>query len=332
MFKVGIIGCGAIAQTHISFLKEFNSVKIVALCDILTERAEQKKVNHNLKCKIFDDYKKMLSECNLDVIHICTPHYLHSEMAIEALKRNINVILEKPVAITLKQANDLLEAAKTSNAKICVSFQNRYLLRNKTVKELIDSGKAGKVIHVNGNVSWHRVNEYYTNSHWRGFKATEGGGVLINQAIHTLDLIHWFCGEVDNVNATCNNFHFKNVIDVEDTVSACINFKNGAKCLFNATNGNYKDEPVNIKIVCENMLLELKDNDLYIDNVKQNLVDSVLGYTGKDYWGVGHYMLFKSFYENLETKSEINIDVFEATKVLKSLLAIYDSQGKTIKL
>ena len=190
MFNIAIIGCGAISNNHISFLNEMKNVKIIALCDILTERAQAKKEKYNLDCMVYDDYKKMLNEISLDAVHICTPHYLHSEMAIEALKRDINVLLEKPVAITSKQADDLLKAAKQSKAKICISFQNRYLNRNKAVKELITSGKAGKILHINGEVAWHRTAGYYTNSRWRGFKATEGGGVLMNQAIHTLDLIH----------------------------------------------------------------------------------------------------------------------------------------------
>ncbi len=332
MFNIAIIGCGAISNNHISFLNEIKNVKIIALCDILTERAQVKKEKYNLDCKIYDDYKRMFNENKLDAVHICTPHYLHSEMAIEALKRDINVLLEKPVAVTLKQADDLLRAAEQSSAKICISFQNRYLNRNRTVKELISSGKAGKILHINGEVAWHRTANYYLSSHWRGFKATEGGGVLINQAIHTLDLIHWFAGEVYNVKAYCDNFHFKDVIDVEDTAYASLTFKNGAKCLFNATNGNYKDNPINIEIACENMLLELKNNDLYIDGVKQNLHDEAVGYSGKDYWGIGHYMLFEDFYNKLESGSDMDIDVFEASKVLKTLLAIYDSQGKTIKL
>ncbi len=332
MFKTAIIGCGAIAQSHVSFLKELNNVKICALCDILPERAKNTKEKFDLDCITYDDYIKMLNENKLDAVHICTPHYLHSEMAIEALKRDINVILEKPVAITLKQAEDLLSVANKSNAKICISFQNRYLSRNKTVKELIKSGKAGKIKHINGNVLWHRTEGYYKNSHWRGFKASEGGGVLINQAIHTLDLIHWFCGEVDSVCANCGNFHFKDVIDVEDTVCASINFKNGAKCLFNATNGNYKDNPISIEIVCENMIIELKENALFIDGVKQELCDNIDGFIGKDYWGIGHYMLFKNFYNNLENNINMDIDVSEATKVLKTLLAIYESNGETIKM
>ncbi len=332
MFNIAIIGCGAIAQNHITFLNKMNNVKIVALCDILTERAKNTAEKFNLDCQIYDDYKKLFDENALDAVHICTPHYLHSEMAIEALKRDINVLLEKPVAITLSQAEALLNASKNSRAKICVSFQNRHLLRNKMVKELIESGKAGAIKHVNGNVCWRRNEEYYTKSKWRGFKATEGGGVLINQAIHTLDLIHWLCGDVDSICAHCGNYHFKNVIDVEDTATALITFKSGAKCLFNATNGNYKDFPISIEIVCENMLIELKNNALYIDGILQETSDEINGVVGKDYWGIGHYMLFENFYNSIENNVKIDIDVYEATKVLKTILAIYESNGQTIKM
>ncbi len=332
MFKIAIIGCGAIAQTHISFLKEVENVKIVALCDIQIEKAQKCKETYVNDAIIFDDYIKMLDKIDLDAVHICTPHYLHSEMAIQALNRNINVLLEKPVAITLNQVEALLKAEKESKAKICISFQNRFLKRNKKVKELIRSGQTGKILHINADVLWHRTESYYVNSHWRGFKASEGGGVMINQAIHTLDLIHWFVGDVEEICATSANFHLKGVIDVEDTASAYITFKNGTKCMFSATTANYKDKPVHIELICENMKLELNDGDLYIDGEKQNLIDNVSGYSGKDYWGVGHLMLFQDFYNNLENNLPMAIDVSEASKALKSLLAIYQSNGETIKM
>lgn len=332
MFKIAIIGCGAITQTHISFLKEVDDVKIVALCDIQIERAQKYKEAYLNDAIIFDDYIKMLDEVKPDAVHICTPHYLHSEMAIQALKRNINVLLEKPVAITQNQVDALLKAEKESTAKICISFQNRYLKRNKKVKELVESGKTGKILHINADVLWHRTEKYYTDSHWRGFIASEGGGVMINQAIHTLDLIHWFCGDIDTVCATTANYRLQDYIDVEDTANAYLTFKNGAKCLFNATTANYEDKPVHIEIICQNMKLELNDGDLYIDGVKQNLVDNVSGYSSKEYWGVGHFMLFNDFYNKLKNNSPMPIDVSESSKALKTLLAIYQSNGKTIKM
>lgn len=305
-------------------------VKIVAVCDILAERAEKLKNTYAPEAEIFDDYIKMLDTVKPDVLHVCTPHYLHCEMAIAALNRNINVMLEKPVCINLTQVDELIKAEKESKAKICISFQNRYLLRNKKAKELITSGEAGAVKYANGTVLWSRNETYYTGSHWRGFMATEGGGVMINQAIHTLDLMLWLCGAPEKLTALTANYHLKGIIDVEDTASAYITFKNGAKGMFYATTAHYTDAPIALEVVCENMTLKLVDDDLYIDGKKQELYDVANSSDGKGYWGVGHQMLFKDYYARLANGEDMPIGVAEAAKALKVLLAMYDSQGKEI--
>lgn len=331
MFKTAIVGCGAIASTHAGNLNSMSNVKIVAVCDILPERAEKLRDTYAPNALVFDDYVKMLDEVKPDVLHVCTPHYLHSEMAVEALKRNINVMLEKPVAITPQQVKDIEDAEKTSNAKLCVSFQNRFLNRNRKAKELVESGKAGKVQYAYGEVLWTRGEHYYTDSHWRGFKATEGGGVMINQAIHTLDLMLWICGEIDTLSAKCANFHLQDVIDVEDTCDAYITFKNGCHGMFHATTAYFKDKSVSLTLKCENMLLELKDDDLYIDGVKQNIRDDGDVVDGKFYWGVGHKMLFENFYCCLENGKDMPITASEASKALLALLSMYASDGKVKK-
>lgn len=330
MFRTAIVGCGGIAQTHATYLSKMNNVKIVAVCDILKERAEKLKNTYAPDAEIFDDYVKMLDSVKPDVLHVCTPHYLHSEMAIAALKRNINVMLEKPVCINLTQVEELIKAEKESNAKICISFQNRYLLRNKKAKELISSGEAGTVKFASGSVLWSRNESYYVDSHWRGFMATEGGGVMINQAIHTLDLMLWLCGAPEKLTAMTANYHLKNIIDVEDTASAYITFKSGAKGMFYATTAHYTDSPISLEVVCENMTLKLVDDDLFIDGKKQELYDTATSSDGKGYWGVGHMMLFNDFYRRLENNEDMPIGVEEAAKALKVLLAMYESKGNEI--
>ncbi len=331
MFRTAIVGCGCIAQTHAGNLSHMDDVKIVGICDILKERAEKLKDAYSKDASVFTDYVTMLDEVKPDVLHVCTPHYLHTEMAIEALKRNINVVLEKPVAINMQQVEELLEAEKNSKAKIIISFQNRYLAPNKKAKELIESGEAGKVLFAKGEVLWHREAPYYVDSHWRGFMATEGGGVMINQAIHTLDLMLWMCGKPESLTALTANFHLKDVIDVEDTCNAYINFESGAKGLFIATTANYCDEPIRLSIKCEKMTLELKDGDLFIDGVKQNIHDNIEVVDGKTYWGAGHTMLFKDFYSKINTENKVSINVSEASVALKTLLTMYASNGKEIK-
>ncbi len=332
MKKAAIVGCGSIAKTHAENLAAMECVKITAVCDILPQRAESLAQTYAPQAKIYDDFETMLSREKFDVLHICTPHYLHCEMACAALKKDIHVLLEKPVCINMQQVELLQKAEKESQGKICISFQNRYLARNRKAKELIESGIAGKILGANGSVLWHRDAPYYINSHWRGFMATEGGGVMINQAIHTLDLMLWLCGEPDHLSATTANHHLKGIIDVEDTAEAYITFKSGVHGIFFATTANYTDAPISLKIACENMLLELKNDDLYIDGIPQKLKDSIVMESGKAYWGVGHKMLFQDFYARLDTGEAMPIGVTEAAKALRVLLAIYASNGNDIDL
>lgn len=332
MFRAAIVGCGAIANTHAGNLAKMNNVKLVAVCDILPQRAERIKESYASDALVFNDYIKMLDEVKPDVLHVCTPHYLHSEMAVEALKRDINVLLEKPVSVSLLQAQAIKDAEKESKGKVCVSFQNRFLKRNRTAKDLVASGKAGKVIFASGSVLWSRGEKYYRDSHWRGFKATEGGGVMINQAIHTLDLMQWICGEPEKLCAKTANFHLQGIIDVEDTCDAYFCFKDGGHGMLHATTANFEDTPVSLTVKCENMLLELKNDDLYIDGVKQEIYDNAEIVDGKPYWGSGHKMLFDAFYSALENGGDAPITVTDAIPALKLLLAMYESDGKDIVL
>ena len=154
VFKVAIVGCGAVAQLHAETLQSRADVSLVGVCDILPERAEQLRNKFAPDAKVFRDYLALLDEVKPDVVHICTPHYLHAEMAIAALRRDIHVMLEKPVCINEKQIRAMLEAEKESAASICVAVQNRALARNRRVKELIESGEAGKVLFASGRVCW----------------------------------------------------------------------------------------------------------------------------------------------------------------------------------
>jgi len=330
--RTAIVGCGGIAQTHAEALSNMPHVELVAVCDILPERAEALKEKFAPSAHVYNDLANMLAAEKIDVLHICTPHYLHCEMACAALERDIHVLLEKPVCITMEQVEKLAAAEEKSKAKICISFQNRYLARNKRVKELIASGEAGEVQSAFASVLWHRTKEYYVNSHWRGFMATEGGGVMINQAIHTLDLLLWCCGEVKTLSATTANHHLKGVIDVEDTCESLLTFKSGAQALWFATTANPTDDPVTLVIRCKNMTMELKDDDLFINGVPQHLVDSTVLSSGKSYWGIGHSMLFQDFYNRLEAGKEMPIGVREASKALRVLLAMYASKGNDIEL
>ena len=330
MYRVAIIGCGAISQTHAAYLTKMPQIQIVGLCDIKPERAEALAAAHGLNAPVFTDYREMLDAVRPDVVHICTPHYLHVPMAIDALKRGIHVLTEKPVCISPGQKDELLCASRESRAKICVCFQNRFIERNMRLKELLDAGEYGRIKSVFGSVLWKRTAEYYITSGWRGKIATEGGSVMINQAIHTLDLLLWTCGDPDSVAAVTANFTHQGVIETEDTAVADL-FYPDMTAIFLATNTNSVSAPISLEFRCEKGVLAIRDGDLWIDGAPQGLKDPVAP-TGKNEWGVGHRNLFAAFYRSLDEDLPVPVSVEDAYRAVRVLRTVYASNGQTLKL
>ena len=220
--KTCLVGCGGIAAVHGSVLTSDIDTEFVAAADIKPEKAQT--YAENFHTKPYPSLESMLEAEKPDVLHICTPHYLHVPMAIYSLERNINVFMEKPPAISFDQLEELKKAAAKSEAQLGFCYQNRYNASIRAAKDLIDSGKAGKVLGARAFVTWCRGAAYYTESGWRGSLKTEGGGVLINQSVHTQDLLCFLLGNPTTVDATMTNHHLKNVIEVEDTLEAYIDF------------------------------------------------------------------------------------------------------------
>lgn len=335
-FRIGLIGCGAIYKMHAGAICESDNLEIAAICDIDFEKAEKEAEKHS--CLAFSDYKKMIEECELDSVHILTPHYLHAEMAIYALKHGVNVLTEKPMAISYSDAAEMVNTAKETKKTLGVVFQNRYNTANHAVKEELESGNLGKILGASFNVFWYRNKEYYESGAWRGKWDTEGGGVLINQSIHTLDITNWLINsEVESVSASMANRSLKGVIEVEDEVSGLIKYKNGVSLSFFACNHAYPDSDVQIEIVCENGRIKIcgsKADIMYKDgktkHIEQEKNSSPVA--GKDYWGSSHGVQIKHYYESLSKNETPEIDGAEALKTQKVMCAIYDSakQNKTI--
>ncbi|MDD4002580.1 MAG: Gfo/Idh/MocA family oxidoreductase [Clostridia bacterium] len=324
--KAAIIGCGAISQRHADALKKCG-IEIAALCDVILGKTGNLKERYLLRCSEYTDFKEMLGMQKIDAVHICTPHYLHAEMAGYALKKNINVLLEKPACINEKEIEMLRAAQKESGAQLGVCFQNRYLEGIQTAKKFL---KDKKVQGITGTVLWSRDKEYYTLSEWRGSKQKEGGGVLINQAIHTLDLMQWLSGTPEYITATVSNRHLIGVIDVEDTAECYWETENGSALLYATTAGS-RNYPINIKIDVGEHLIEIAGENCEIDGINYCRIQS--GKTeGKDYWGIGHYNLINEFYNCINDGKKFPIDIEEGTKALKMLFAIYKSEGQKVKV
>lgn len=230
--RLGIIGLGAEGGMYANFLHEnrVNNMVIGAICDILPEKKHKA---DELGVPFYSDYKQLITSGEVDAIVTTVPHYLHPEIGIFALKNNIHALVEKPVGVYTKQANELIEFAKTKpELKFGVFFNQRTNPLYKDLKEIMDSGELGALRHTSWIVtSWWRPQGYYNQSDWRATWGGEGGGVLVNQAPHQLDLWQWICGTPEKVFAR-NAYGFRRDIAVEDEVHALVAFSNGASGVF----------------------------------------------------------------------------------------------------
>ena len=282
--KTCLVGCGGIAAVHGSVLTSGIDTEFIAAADIKPEKAQH--YAETFHTKPYPSLESMLDAETPDVLHICTPHYLHVPMAIYALERNINVFMEKPPAISFDQLEELKKAAAKSDAQLGFCYQNRYNASIRAAKDLITSGKAGKVLGARAFVTWCRGAAYYTESGWRGSLKTEGGGVLINQSVHTQDLLCFLLGDPTAVDATLTNHHLKDIIEVEDTLEAYIDFGD-LHASFYATTAYCADVPPLIEIACENMTIRVEDPHVtvYPKNAEPyQLCVEELTPIGKSYW------------------------------------------------
>ena len=330
VFKIALIGCGSISANHLHGLVGNQNVKIVALCDVIPERAKERAKEYSVDCKIYTDYYELLEKETLDAVHICTPHYLHAPMTIAALKKDINVFLEKPACINNKELDEMLEAERNSKGIVCVSFQNRLNPSTLLAKKLIEED--GGADHAYGAIFWHRNESYYTNSGWRGKMETEGGGVMINQAIHTIDLLCQFLGKPEEVCATVSNHHLKSVIDVEDSAEGIIYFENGKQASFYFTTDYPGRDTTIISISTKKHKIDVKAPNIFIDDEKVEDPSLVKDFYGKECYGNGHKELIKQFYDAIANNEESPIPLESAQYALKILLASYISNDTRIKI
>lgn len=317
--RVAVIGLGVIGKLHAKIADRTEN--LVAVCDV--KKSALSDYSDKLQ---YSDYISMLEEVKPDVVHVCTPHYLHCEMTVAALDRGINVLCEKPMCISEAEILTVLEAEKRSDAMLGICLQNRYINSCIKAKEYL---RTHKPIYATGQVVWSRDKAYYAQDAWRGKIATEGGGVLINQAIHTLDILQWLVGLPEAVTSFTGNMTLKNVIDVEDT--ALIFAKGQTGFSFYATNGSVKDFPTEITVYTEADTIKIIKDKLFI-NDRLIVTEQTGSYNIKPSYGNKHDTLIGDFYSCVKCGKHFMIDGTEGSKSLRIVLSAYKSQGREIFL
>lgn len=329
--RVAIIGCGEISDIHIKHILSYNHAKLVGVYDINIERAIRKSEVYNVP--YVNSIDELIS-LNLDVCHVLTPHDTHYEITKLLIKHHINVLVEKPLTILYKQAIELSHLALENHVVLSVCLQHR---TNRTTKKMIDLSQPkayGKVLAISGKVHWDRDLNYYQKDLWRGTIRHEGGGVLINQAIHTLDIMNLVAGEVDEVSGTVAQFQLKD-IEVEDTAHVHIKYKDGAVGFLDATNSYPKDLPIEIDVLYSKGRVKLVGHQLFdLTEGNFDLIEEDLSVSGnKFYFGAGHEKLIHNLYDHIVFKIGDYVEAVQTIETLEIIEKIYQAKpNETIKI
>ncbi len=341
----GIIGCGMIAKFHAKALEAIPGAKLVACQSRRIESAEKLAAQYG--CKPYDDLKAMLADPKVDVVTICTPSGAHMEPALLAAKAGKHVIIEKPLEITLKRCDKIIEACRKHGVLLSTIFPSRFHRASQLLKEAVDKGRFGTLTLGDAYVKWFRTQEYYDSGQWRGTWGLDGGGALMNQAIHNVDLLTWLMGPVAEISAqTATLAHDR--IEVEDVAAASLKFANGAlgvieastaafpgmlkKMEIHGTDGSASIEEEDIK-VWEFRKMTARDKKIIAEF---NSVTETGG-GAADPSAIGfaaHEKQFRDVIKSIKTGEPMAIDGSEGRRSVEIILAIYKAAetGKTVNL
>lgn len=320
-----IIGCGGISALHGAALTELG-LPIGACCDVLPERAEA--FAQRFGGEPYGDYLQMLERARPEAVHLCLPHYLHAPVALACLERGIPVLTEKPVSILARDGARMCSLAARQGVQLGVCFQNRFNDGSRFAKEALESGELGRPLAARAVVMWHRDQAYYDTGAWRGRWETEGGGVAINQAIHTLDLLCWLLGPARSVDARIAN-HSIPGIEVEDTAEGTIEFP-GARACFYLTNAYGADRPPEIEVLCERGSVRIEGEAAWVRKGDRLLPSptptaQVTPGLGKACYGNGHIRLIANFYRALRGEEPLLVTGEEGLRTQELVSGLYAS-------
>jgi UDP-N-acetyl-2-amino-2-deoxyglucuronate dehydrogenase len=262
--NIGIIGSGNISGTHARAASTIPGVTVAAVYGRSAERVERLASQHGARA--YTDLDRFLQHRSMDIVAIGTPSGLHATHGIAAADRGLHVLVEKPIDVTVARANALIAAADTNRVKLGVFFQDRFAPGVRALKRLVDDGTLGRPILASARVKWFRPPEYYAGSSWRGTRALDGGGALMNQGVHTVDLLLWLLGPVRRVYARTTAALHK--IDVEDTAVAVLEFESGALATLEATTAAFPGYPRRIELSGTNGTAIIEDDRLVAADIR----------------------------------------------------------------
>lgn len=340
--RFGIVGCGVIGKLHAQQLSQISDAQIVAFADILPERADQ--FAEEFGGTPYYSLDQMLQNPEIEVVCICTPSGLHGEMTIEAARHGKHVIVEKPMDINLDTADAMIRACREANVRLSCIFQHRFDPATRKVKKYLEEGRFGRLVLVNAHVLWYRSDAYYASADWRGTWALDGGGVLMNQAIHTIDLLQYLGGPVKEIFAYTRNL-LHPTIEVEDVSCATVEFESGAIGTISATTCAYPGLTTRVEVIGENGSCIIENDELIYQHFK---TDEHAGTHGLSFsssnqidneekdpdelryriYGNSHYFQFLDVIQALKEDRDPAVTGEEGRHALEIVLGIYESARK----
>lgn len=342
--KYALIGCGRISTNHIKAALN-NKLEIVAVCDIAESQMEGLLRKHGLEqdtsIRRYTDYKQMLEENQPELVSIATESGVHAEIAIYCIQHNINVIIEKPMAMSMKDANEIVRLARERQVKVGACHQNRFNIAVQEMRHALEAGRFGKLSHGSVHIRWNRNRDYYEQAPWRGTWAQDGGA-LMNQCIHGIDLLRWMMGdEVESVyGVTKQQFH--HYLEAEDIGMAVVKFKNGAVATIEGTTNVY---PQNLEetlyLFGEKGTVKLggkSTNNIdvweFSDESEDDQKNKGLEEATSNVYGNGHTSMFADMIDAIRHDRQPYVDAVAGRNALEMILAIYKSQktGTVVKL
>jgi UDP-N-acetyl-2-amino-2-deoxyglucuronate dehydrogenase len=342
-FKYALIGCGRISPNHIVAAQQ-NALDIIAICDTKAECMEDKALKFELSSKTrrYFDYRELLAREKPELVAICTESGTHGAIALDCIEAGCNLIIEKPIALSLTEADKIIEKAKSKKVKVCACHQNRFNKSVQKIREAIEKHRFGKLLHGTAHIRWHRDREYFDRAQWRGTWAHDGGA-LMNQCIHNIDLLRWLMGDdIEEVVGMTNNLTH-DYIEAEDMGIALIRFTNGSYGIIEGTTnvypenleetlyifgdkGTVKAGGQSVNLIEEWRFADLLDDP---DEIKTKYHENP-----PNVYGFGHNPLYADVIEAIKEDRDPYVTAEDGRRALELVLAIYKSskEGVSVKL
>jgi predicted dehydrogenase len=335
----GIIGCGVVADYHIGGILNTEGARLIAISDVVETRAKEVGAKYNIAC--YTDHRELLKNPDVDVVCITTPSGIRIPIATDAALAGKHLIIEKPLDINLNNADRIIQTAEKAGVHLMCIFQLRYGQAIQKVKEAVEKGKLGNIALADAYIKWFRPQSYYDSASWRGTWKMEGGGALMTQGIHTVDLLRWIMGPVKRVSARMGTLVHK--VEVEDTVVALLEYESGAIGVIEATTAAHPGLPAKLEISGSKGTIAVEADRISTWQIEgETSIAQSSGGTdvakaasdSKTFGTEGHRAQIAEMVNILQTGGTPKIDGPEGRKALELILAIYESArtGKPVEL